>query len=127
MTSRADALRMPEEITGWGADFWQHQGAIMWQRGHLDAEGRAALTQACLDHVRCIEGPWDAVTQFRLTDFFRNYGFGPRSRAEMAERGGTVGTQVTDPNAPDDDPEATERFMAELQRSLFRVHDGDSE
>ena len=128
MTSRSDALRMPSTLTGWGVDFWQNQGSIMWRRGHLDEEGRAALHQACLDHVRCIEKPLDTVPLCRLTDFFTNYGFGPRSRQEMAERGGTVGTQKTDPDAPDDDPVATELFMAELQRSMFmKVHDGDAE
>ena len=121
---------MPEEITGWGIDFWQTEGAIMWRRGHLDEEGRKALHQACLDHVRVIEchssiDCYDTVAQCRLGDFFRNYGFGPRSRAEMEERGGTVGKQVTDPDAPDDDPAATEAFMAELRRDVFmKIHDG---
>ena len=125
MTTRSTALEMPEEATGYGADMWRDEAPIMWRRGHLDAEGREALTQACLDHVQLIAEPMDIVPRCRLNDFFRNYGFGPRSRAEMAERGGTVGTQVTDPNAPDDDPAATELLMVELRRSLFRVHDGE--
>ena len=128
MTPRSTALEMPEEVTGYGADMWRNQAPIMWRRGHLDTEGRKALTQACQDQVRCIEGPEDAVARCRLWDFFKNYGFTPLARAEMEERGGTVGTQKTDPDAPDDDPAATEEFRAELQRDTFmKIHAGGAE
>ena len=127
MTSRSNALEMPEEVTGWGADMWRDQAPVMWRRGHLDAEGRAALTQACRDYVGVIDDCGDMVIPRRLWDFFKNYGFTPLARVEMAERSGTVGTQVTDPDAPDDDHSATAEFVAQFQRMFMKVHDGDAE
>lgn len=125
MTSRSNALEMPEEVTGWGADMWRDQAPIMWRRGHLDAEGRAALTQACLDHARCIEEPLDVEITSRLIDFYYNHGFTPLGRADMAARGGSRSTRKTDPHAPDDDPVLTEEFRAEFQRDAFmRLHEG---
>ena len=69
-----------------------------------------------------------AVDPDAIFDFFRNYGFTPLARVEMEERGGTIGTQKTDPYAPDDDPHATAELVAEIRRDTFmKIHDGDEE
>ena len=148
MTSRADALRMPEELTGLAAEAWRDWMPELWKNGHLTDETREVCIRGCRDwgfysseHSRgsllvtdedgnpALRPENRAAHEafMRSIDWMHNYGLTWLGRQEMAARGGTIGTQVTPPDDEDDDSGATEALMAELRRGLFQVSDGGAD
>ena len=141
MSSRAEVLRTPESLTGVALRQWETDAPEFWKAGTLTEETRAAIVQGCRDwaiyrafsqrlhadeDVSRAESRAAHEAFCRALDVWHNHGGTPVGRMEMAERGGTIGTRVTDPHdlLGDEDEGRLEDEMAAWSRSRFQVHDG---
>ena len=143
MSSRADVLRTPESLTGLAVHQWETHVPELWKAGVLNEETREAIVQGCRDwgiywefstrlhadeDVSRAESRAGHEAFCRALDVWHNHGATPVGRAEMAERGGTIGTQVTDPDdlLGEENDGWLEDEMAAFERSRFQIHDGDA-